>query len=206
MLNKLRKPGFRRCSPSSASTQAGGRKPGALGSVFWRMAGPHLVFPAMNIYGLSTDLRTHRTQSDLATGTLDGPPVVSWGIGTRGLVWASSEGGDARVQSSAVTRLRRLGRRSRGSPPFLSGKGTLPEVSFIPFPGWNGAQAILTTLRGNHRCPSGKALEPQWASRASGLTPPLAFTVSLPNRRKLKISNLCASVRSVSASGSPFFP
>lgn len=44
--------------------------------------GPHLVFPAMNIYGMSADLRTERTQSDLATGALHVPPVVSWGIWT----------------------------------------------------------------------------------------------------------------------------
>lgn len=65
MLNKLRKPGFRRCSPSWALTQplkAGGcesQVPSVVSSGARR--DHHFVFPAMNIYGLHLDLRTYRT-------------------------------------------------------------------------------------------------------------------------------------------------
>lgn len=80
MLNKLRKPGFRRCSPSWALTQpfkAGGREsqvPSAVSS--GARKDRHLVFAAMNIYGIRTDLRTYRTRCNSATGTWRVPPVV----------------------------------------------------------------------------------------------------------------------------------
>lgn len=66
-VKQIKEAGFRRCSSSWALTQplkAGGWESQVPSVVSSGAQDRHLVFPAMNIYGLHTDPRTHGRRCD----------------------------------------------------------------------------------------------------------------------------------------------
>lgn len=106
----------------------GGGKPGALGS-FSRSRRASLLFPAMNIYGLFSVLRTYRTRSNLAPGhrgSLLGFP------GCREEAWRGLPvQGQGLMFRPSSTNLSGRATRPGEPPPFLAGRETSPEDFFI---------------------------------------------------------------------------